>query len=361
MSSIFYRKKPIIGLDISRTSIKVMSIDRNRMLVHGYGSINLDSQKSDGNSADNTEYLAQNIKTLLKKNVVGQINSNRVALGIPTNRTFSRTFSLPVKEESNIRSAVNLEAEQYIPAPLDSLYLDYRITNRTKDELSVLMCAAPKKMIDSMLDATKQCGLEVAIIEPNISAIARLLKRTEEGMLPTVIVDIGTSTTDIAILDSDIRVTGGLNVGGYSLTLNLAKKMNVPIETAHQFKVLNGLNPGPRQARIAGALHPSLEKMTNEVKRSLEKMTNEVKRVMRYYTDRFPNEKKIEQILIVGGGGNLPGIGDFFTNELLMPARVASPWQMLNFDGLEQPAKQLRSQLSPVAGLALIKQEDIYD
>ena len=100
---------------------------------------------------------------------------------------FSRTFSLPVKEESNIRSAVNLEAEQYIPAPLDSLYLDYRIINRTKDELSVLMCAAPKKMIDSMLDATKQCGLEVAIIEPNISAIARLLKRTEEGMLPTVI------------------------------------------------------------------------------------------------------------------------------------------------------------------------------
>lgn len=126
--------------------------------------------------------------------------------------------------------------------------------------------------------------------------------------------------------------------------------MNVPIETAHQFKVLNGLNPGPRQARIAGALQPSLEKMTNEVKR-----------VMRYYTDRFPDEKKIEQILIVGGGGNLPGIGDFFTNELLMPARVASPWQMLNFDGLEQPAKQLRSQLSPVAGLALIKQEDIYD
>ena len=105
--------------------------------------------------------------------------------------------------------------------------------------------------------------------------------------------------------------------------------MNVPIETAHQFKVLNGLNPGPRQARIAGALQPSLEKMTNEVKR-----------VMRYYTDRFPNEKKIEQILIVGGGGNLPGIGDFFTNELLMPARVASPWQMLNFDGLEGAAME---------------------
>jgi len=350
VSSIFYRKKPIVGLEISRTSIKIMSIDKNRMLVHGYGSVNLDSQKNDSDSGDNTEYLARNIKDLLQKNIIGQIDSNRVSLGIPTNRTFSRTFTLPIKEESNVRSAVNLEAEQYIPAPLDSLYMDYRIINRTKDELTVLMCAAPKKMIDNMLSATQQCGLEVAIIEPNISAIARLLKRTEEGMLPTIIVDIGTSATDIAILDSDIRVTGGLNVGGYTLTLSLAKKMNVPIETAHQFKVLNGLNPGPRQARIAGALQPSLQKMTNEVKR-----------VMRYYTDRFPNDRKIEQVLIVGGGGNLPGIGEFFTNELLMPARVASPWQILNFGNLEQPPKQLRSQLSPVAGLALIKQEDIYD
>lgn len=350
MSSIFYRKKPIIGLDISRTSIKIMSIDKTRMLVHGYGSINLDSQQNDGNSNDNVEYLAQNIKELLKNNIVGQIDSNRVAIGIPTSRTFSRTFTLPMKEEANIISAVNLEVEQYIPAPLDSLYVDYRIINRSKDELSVLMCAAPKKMIDNMLDAAQRCGLEVAAIEPNVNAISRLLKKTEEGMLPTVIVDIGTSATDIAILDSDIRVTGGSNVGGYTLTLNLAKKMNVPIETAHQFKVLNGLNPGPRQARITGALQPSLHKMTNEIKR-----------VMRYYTDRFPDERKIEQILIVGGGGNVPGIGEFFTNELLMPARVASPWQLLNFGNLEQPAKQLRSQLSPVAGLALIRQEDIYD
>lgn len=29
---------------------------------------------------------------------------------------------------------------------------------------------------------------------------------------------------------------------------------------------------------------------------------------------------------------NMPGIGDFFTNELIMPARVANPWQQLNFE-----------------------------
>lgn len=43
-----------------------------------------------------------------------------------------------------------------------------------------------------------------------------------------------------------------------------------------------------------------------------------------------------------------------------MPARVASPWQMLSF-GKEPPDKQLRAHFTPVAGLALIHLEDIYD
>lgn len=350
MSTIFYKNKPVVGLDVGKTSMRIMAIDKNKMIVHGYGSISLDPQKSDNDAGDNTEYLASRLNELLHNHIIGKIDSNRVALGVPTNRTFSRTFSLPLKEEKNIREAVNLEAEQYIPVSLDSLYLDYQIISRNKEDLTVLMCAAPKKLIDTMLAMANQCNLEVSLIEPDANSIARLIQRTDEGNLPTIIVDIGLATTDVVIFNLDVRVTGGLNVGGHTLTLDLAKKMNIPVETAHQFKVLNGLNTGPRQARITEALRPSLLKMTNEVKK-----------VMRYYTDRFPSEKKIEQVLIVGGGSNLPGIGEFFTNELVMPARVASPWQSLDFGKLEQPAKQLRAQFVSVAGLALIRSEDIYD
>ena len=119
------------------------------------------------------------------------------------------------------------------------------------------------------------------MIEPSINAVARLLERTKEGSLPTVIVDIGPATTDIAILDAAIRVTGGLNIGGNTLTLDIAKKLNVPLETAHQFKVLNGLNTGPRQEKITEALKPSLQRIIGEIQK-----------VIRYYTDRFPNESR---------------------------------------------------------------------
>ena len=129
----------------------------------------------------------------------------------------------------------------------------------------------------------------------------------------------------------------------------IAKKLDVPLENAHQLKVLNGLNAGPRQTKIVGALEPSLKRIATEIRK-----------VIRYYSERLNENYKLEQVLIVGGGSNVPGIGDFFTNELFMPARVASPWQKLDFGKLAQPNKQFRPRYISVAGLASINRRDIW-
>ncbi len=349
MSSIFYKKKPLVGLDISKTSVKLVSIDTSKMLVHGYGSIELDTEKVSDDIDQSEDYLSEKINQLLKENITGSLDSDRMVVGIPTARTFSRTFSMPLSHGGSIEDAVSLEAEQYIPMPLDSLYIDHQIIKKDKNQLTVLMCAVPQKFVDSLVNISRNTNIEIDMIEPSMNAVSRLLKHTEEGNLPTVIVDVGPATTDIAILDGAVRVTGGVSIGGNTLTLDIAKKMNVPLETAHQLKVLNGLNAGPRQAKISAAL-----------KSSLGRMVGEVQKVIRYYTDRFPEESKIEQVIIVGSGSNMPGLGEFFTNQLVMPARVASPWQALDFGQLPPPAKQLRPRFMTAAGLSLVKPEEVW-
>ena len=348
MGTIFYKKKPIIGLEFSKTSLKVMSIDFAKMLVSGYGSIELEPTKIDENREDSLEYITEQLSELFKRHMSGKLGSDRTVLGIPTDRTYTRIFSLPGDKTNAITEAVNLEAEQYIPMPLESLYIDHQIIKQTAKESMILMCAAPRKLIDMLLLATKQCSLEVALIEPSMMAAARLLERTDEVTLPTIIVDIGPTTTDIAILDTAIRVTSSLSVGGNTLTVDISKKLNIPLETAHQLKVLNGLNPGPRQERLVEALRPSLSRIISEVRK-----------VSRYYADHFPAEKALEQTIIIGSGSNIPGLGDFFSNELVMPSRVASPWQSLNFGNLEPPTKQLRPRFMTTAGLALINPQEI--
>lgn len=352
MSKLFYKEKPLIGLDISQTGVKVMAIDPKHWLVLGYGSLDLDPAKVQASLDDPEDgYLAENIGTLLKQNVVGSLSSDHVIVGLPTGRTFSRTFTIPLGQLKHIGDAVEVEVDQYIPIPLASLYVDYSVIEKNKEKATVIMSAVPRTLVDNCMSAVKSAGLTPLVAEPSINAVARVLEATEEGHLVTVIVDIGAASTDIAVLDKGvIRVSGGVGIGGNTFTLDIAKKMDIALENAHQYKVLNGLNPGPKQAKISGALKPSLDRIASEIRK-----------VIRYYNERLVDDRKIEQVLIVGGGANVPGIGEYFTNELVMPARVASPWQKLNFGKLPEPNKQFRPRYITVTGLAGVSPEEVWD
>lgn len=351
MSKFLYKDKPIIGLDISSTGIKVMSIDPKKWLVNGYGSVDLDPLKmKESIEDDESTFLTDSLKSLLAEKVIGSITSTRATITVPTARSYTRTFTLPAAAEKNLDEAVILEAEQYIPIPVSTLYIDYQIIERSRKTIVVLMSAVSKVIVDNITKGVEAAGLQPILIEPSINSVGRVLTATEDGSLPTIIVDIGPANTDIAILDrGSIRVTGGVPVGGNSFTLDIAKKLNISLENAHQLKVLNGLSAGPRQQKLREALNPSLERILVETKK-----------VMRYYNERINSERKLEQLLIVGGGSNVPGIGEFFTESLIIAARVASPWQKLDFGKVQEPPKQFRPRYITVAGAASINPGSVW-
>lgn len=326
-----------------------MAVDTGHWTVTGYASIDLDPTEAQKSIDGNGEYLGQSIRTVLKEKRIGKITTNHAVLSIPTAKTYARTFSIPNKDAGSLKDAIALEIEQYIPVPMSQLYVDSQIIGRDKDNTTVQICAVPINTVDTCIAAANSAGLEVVMVEPSVNAIARLLTFAEDGTLPTVIVDIGPAATDIAILDGNIRVSGSIAVGGNTFTLDIAKKLNVPLESAHQLKVQHGLAVSPRQEKIEEALEPNLKRILNEIKK-----------IMRYYSERLNTEKRLEQIVIVGGGSNVPGLGDYFTNALVMPARVASPWQILNFGELEQPPKQFKARYITVAGLASVKAKEIF-
>lgn len=348
-TKLFHHDKPLTGIDISPTGVKAMAIDTKKWSVQGYGSIDLDPAKLQESIVTGNEYLAQGLKELLNSKLYGKLPSNQIALSVPTSRTYSRTMILPLEAAKNLEEAIQLEAEQYIPLPISELNIDYEIIERNDKTITVLLSAVPKRIIQSILLACQQVGLEVVLVEPGISSLARIITHTEEGHLPTVLVDIGAANTDIAILDDFIRVTGGTSVGGNSFTLSISKNLKVSLETAHQLKVLNGLGAGEKQAKIVNALQPDLDKIGLEIQK-----------IIRYYSERIGTNKKIEQVIIVGGGSNIPGLGEYFTDSLVLPARVASPWQVLNFEKLPQPSKQFKPRYITCAGLASIGKSEVW-
>lgn len=347
-SKYFYHDKPLFGLEVNQTGLRAMALDKKRRVI-GYGALDLDPTKLEESMLKNTDYLSKHISELMKSRIIGHLPSNRVVLSVPTARAFTRSISLPTSAEENLLEALQLESEQYIPVPASELYIDHQIISRKKDSLEVLMCAVPQRLVNTLVQACVDARLEPALVEPAVLSLARVIGITEEGHLPTVIVDIGAASSDIAVLDSSIRVTGSAPVGGHTFTLSLSKQLKIELEEAHQLKIHSGLGTGPKQEKIKKAL-----------KSNLDHITTEVRKVLRYYNERIGAPTKIEQVVIVGSGSNVPGISDYFTEALMLPARAGSPWHVLDFGKLAQPNRAFQPRYVTAVGLGLVRPEDIW-
>lgn len=348
MSRLFFKDKLIIGVDISQSSAKVMALGRDKHTVLGYGSVDLDPAKMQ-NVHDMSDHLKLRLRELLKGHMVGRLPSNHVILSVPTARTFTRSITLPKDAEDNLIDAIQLEAEQYIPVSLSELYIDYEVIEQNKDTTEVLMSAVPKLHADALMEVCADVGLRPVLIEPSIISVARVIRATEEGQLPTIILDISADATDIAILDKTIRVTGGINVGGHAMTQAIMKQLDVTHDAAHMLRTHNGLGVGPKQEAIRKAMTPSLNKIIAETKK-----------VVRYYNERLEKKTKLEQLILVGGGSNVPGLGDYFTDNMVIAARTASPWQILDFGKLTPLSRQLKPRFITAIGLSLVNEKEIW-
>lgn len=315
--------------------------DGKKPQVLAYATIDLPRDKVTTSLENSDSYLESKLVELIDKKLVGKLSGHYVSVSIPTANTFSRVIRLPIEAEKDLASAIDLEIEQYIPIPKDLLISDYSITSRTNKNLEVLICATPKNIVNRVVDIVRTIQLEPVLIEPSMHSISRLLYKNEAGYLRTIVLDIGLTGTDIAVLDKIIKATSSIQIGGNTFTMSIAKSMDIPVERAHQLKLLKGFNKSPEQKDITKALEPDMEVITNEIKK-----------LLRYYEERLEG-KPIEQIIITGVGSNVAGLGDYFTNALYLPVRLANPWQDINFKHLPRPKRILISRYITVAGAAI--------
>lgn len=355
--SLFYHDKPVFGLDIGSGSVKAMQMDydhnKGRMEVLGYGLTNFDSKVMEDGVITDYRAMAKPIHDLFSHGLVGGIGTRRVILSIPTARAFSRILNLPLLNRKALNEAVRLEAEQYIPVPINDLYIDYeQVSDKpNKDGLvEILVVAAPRKIVDAYLNLMKMLDLEVVAIETNLSASTRLISLTEnKENVPTLLIDVGSESIDISVLDKSLRVTGTVTSGGNDFTKAIASQLQITPKEANAIKAHYGLAVSKHQQMVKQAVTPIIDQLIKEVQR-----------LMRYYSERINDHDHIQQVITMGGGANMPGLSDYLTEQLRMPVRQCSPWQMLSFGKLQPPHDLESSMYITVAGLALVDPKGVY-
>lgn len=348
----FYKDKPIFGLDIGFSSVKVMQLGPapKEHRVVGYGISSFDPKAIKDGVIVDYELLAGAIKELFDKNIVGEITTRRVAISIPATLTYNHSLSIPPIKDSELGEAVQLESEQYIPLPIENLYIDYEVVNRTEKNLEIMTVAVPKKIADSYLALVEILGLEAISFDTSISSSGRLFKMLENSSdIPSVLIDFGSISADITIFDKTNIVSGTIPAGGDTFTNIIADKLGVSRQEAHVIKTKYGISKSKKQLEIIGFMQPELDQLVREVKR-----------MMRYYSERTESKGKIGQVITMGGGANMPGLSDYLTNMLRLPVRTYDPWQNFDLHKLPAPNQNEKSVYSTVAGLCLINPAELF-
>lgn len=353
---LFYHDKPLFGMDIGHGSLKVMQVeersrpskDRHHKVI-GYGFAYFDKAAQEDGVVIQPETIAQAALDLFKHNLVGDITTGRVAMAIPAYRTFSRALQLPTLQAKEMREAVELEAEQYISMPMEEIYIDYEVVKQTKDSTSLFLIAVPKVIVDSYLNLARIMGLETVLIESTLNSSGRLFSLDSNSGDPALVIDFGSQSSDISIFDQHMLVAGTVQGGGEIFTDKIKNQLNVSADAAGLIKTRYGLSLSKKQKEIKEALDPVLGQIVKEIRRML-----------RYYEERYGTERPVKQIITMGGGANIPGLSDYFTNALRMAVRHSDPWQYFDYKGLKPPETADRPMYATVAGLSMIHPKETF-
>lgn len=346
---LFYKDKPIFGLDIGYGSLKVMQIDgHSGHNVIGYGAVTFDPKAVQDGVIVDLESVAKAAKEMFSRGLTGDITTSRVVMSVPAAHAYNRNVHLPNLSKNELAQAVNQEVDQYVPMPNNELYTDFTKIRSGLEESEYLIVAASKKIVDSHVQLAQILGLEVVGVQTTIDAGGRLFLQSENSNIPSVLIDFGSNSADLTIYDQGLIVTGTVPVGGDQFTRLISTALNVTPQEAHIIKTKYGLGVSKKQKQITDGLTPTLELITKEIKR-----------MIRYYDERSGSGQKVTQVVTMGGGANMPGLSDFITESLRIPTRTCDPWQNLHFHRLQPPNAAEKSMYVTAAGLALTQPKEL--
>ncbi len=178
--------------------------------------------------------------------------------------------------EFEMEDQIALEADQYIPYPLDEVAIDFEVLGPSEtnpDRVDVLLAACRKENVDIREDALEIASLTAKIVDVEAYALERAYELIESQLesqgeeLVIAIVDIGATMTTLSVLaDGKTVYTREQVFGGKQLTEEIQRRYGLSLEEAGLAKKQGGL-PDDYEAEV---LNPFREAVVQQVARALQ-------------------------------------------------------------------------------------------
>src|SRR5581483_1887826 len=170
--ALFGRNKATVGLDIGSGLIKVAVIDHSKRepeLVRVTVTPLLADAIVEGEVMD-PGIVAEAIQAALAS---AGVRSSGVVTAVGGRDVIIKKISIERVPEKQARELMRWEAEQHVPFDMESVELDFQILDPDADgiEMSVLLVAAKRELIESKMRVLTDAGLDPAIVDVEAFAL----------------------------------------------------------------------------------------------------------------------------------------------------------------------------------------------
>jgi type IV pilus assembly protein PilM len=309
---LFGRSKVTAGLDIGSGFVKLVVVD------HSKGDPEITRIATSPLVADaivegevmDPVLVAETIRSVVdaagisKKNVVAAVGGHDVII---------KKIQMDRMDEAEARELIRWEAHQHVPFDMESVQLDFQILDPkgTSPQMSVLLVAAKRELIENRLALLADAGLTASIIDVDAFALHNAFEQSYPdgtgGMV--ALVNIGHETTNVNIMEDGVPiVVRDIPFGSRRIRESLQRERGLTADQAEA--VIQG-----RESAV------DLERFVTE---RVDELAVGIERAIAFITAQSGGEG-VERVYLSGGGARVPGVAAALADRLGVSTHMANP------------------------------------
>ena len=347
-----------VGIDLEQNSLAGAQV-KGTSLTHVNVRAMREGLVFEGEVLD-SDSLAAELKAFWKES---GFTGKRFSLGVANQRIVVRTMEFPVIDAKELRAAIEFQAQEAIPIPLQDAVLDFQVLATVPSEdggarQKVLIVAAQRDMIRQFTDVAKKAGLTMDGIDLQafalLRAVAPRVAFVDQGSYPGVegaaIVNIGSGITNLVVAVNGLpQFTRVINLGYETLVEALISNRGVGAPEAEALRInvgLSGEDPpaGDYEAVTVAEIHEVLDV-------AAEAFADEIRRSIDYYHSQ-ENEGSISRVLLSGEGALTRNVCGYLTQALHLGVQLGNPLQHITENKTQWAEPDLQA-MSPRLAIAL--------
>lgn len=351
LGSLFRRQPgPLIGLDVSSSSVKLVELGRNaagKLVLERCAIEPLEPGWINDGNIERFDEVAEAIRCVVRKS---RTRTRNVALALPSSAVITKKIVLPGGlSEQDLEFHVEQEANQYIPFALDEVSLDFRVIGdsaTSAGDVDVLIAASRKEKVQDRHGLVEAAGLKAQILDVESYASRRATTRLI-GQLPgegrnslVSLFEVGAFTTSMQVLrNGEVLYESDLAFGGARLTQLIGRQYGFSPDEA-EAKKRSGELPEDYGSEV---LTPFVSSVVQEITGALQ-----------FFFASTPYHR-VDYVLLAGGSASLPGLANAVTRQTLFACSLVNPFEGMETSSnvREQKVRREASSYLTSCGLAL--------